>query len=106
MYAGHTPDTVNRSVAEAEIEFARRQIALRLPALNGRCVRAITCLYTNAPDGHFILDRHLALSSVLIVSPCSGHGFKFCPVIGEIVADLVERDETRHDIMPFRLSRL
>jgi sarcosine oxidase len=43
---------------------------------------------------------------VLMVSPCSGHGFKFCPVVGEIVADLVEHNETRHNLQPFRLERL
>jgi len=43
---------------------------------------------------------------VLIVSPCSGHGFKFCPVVGEILADLIERGEMRHNISPFRIARL
>jgi sarcosine oxidase len=42
---------------------------------------------------------------VLIVSPCSGHGFKFCGVVGEIVADLVTSGGTAHDISAFRLSR-
>jgi sarcosine oxidase len=40
-----------------------------------------------------------------VVSPCSGHGFKFCSVVGEIVADLVTGDATRHDISAFRLGR-
>jgi sarcosine oxidase len=44
-----------------------------------------TCLYTNTPDGHFVLDRR---GSVVIGSPCSGHGFKFAPLVGRILADL------------------
>jgi sarcosine oxidase len=101
-----TPNTVDRSVGEQEIEAARRTIASRIPALNGRCLHAVTCLYTNTPDGHFIVDRHPAHTNVLIVSPCSGHGFKFCPVIGEIVADFVERGTSRHNVDLFRLKRL
>lgn len=100
------PDTLDRTVSDAEIAAARDCISARVPALRGRCVRTATCLYTNTPDGHFLIDRHPSQPRVLIVSPCSGHGFKFCPVVGEIVADLVERNETRHNLQPFRLNRL
>ena len=101
-----TPDTSDRTVSDEEIATARGCISARVPALKGRCVRAVTCMYTNTPDGHFLIDRHPSQPQVLIVSPCSGHGFKFCPVVGEIVADLVERGETRHNLEPFRLNRL
>ena len=73
--------------------------------LNGRCLNAVTCLYTNTPDEHFLIDRHPAHPAVLIVSPCSGHGFKFCPVVGEIGADLIEHGKTQHPIGRFRLNR-
>ena len=101
-----TPDTIDRTVSDDEIAMARSCISTRVPALSGRCVRAVTCMYTNTPDGHFLMDRHPSQPQVMIVSPCSGHGFKFCPVVGEIVADLVERNETRHNLKPFRLERL
>ena len=101
-----TPDTLDRTVSEAEIAAARGCVSALIPALNGRCLNAVTCMYTNTPDEHFLLDRHPVHPQVLIVSPCSGHGFKFCPVIGEIVADLVAQGKTRHDINAFRLSRL
>lgn len=101
-----TPDTIDRSVSGEEIALARRSVSALLPALNGPCLRAVTCLYTNTPDEHFLIDRHPAHPQVLIVSPCSGHGFKFCPVIGELVADLVEHEKTRHPIALFRLDRL
>jgi sarcosine oxidase len=83
----------------------RQLLATRLPALNARCVATATCMYTNAPDGHFILDRHPRHDQVLVVSPCSGHGYKFAPVIGEVVADLVATGSTRHDIARFRVAR-
>jgi sarcosine oxidase len=99
------PEAIDRSVSEEEIALARRSVSALLPALNGRCLRAVTCMYTNTPDEHFLIDRHPRHAQVLIVSPCSGHGFKFCPVIGEIVADLVAQGKTRHDLSPFRLGR-
>lgn len=101
-----TPDTIDRNVSKEEINQARRSITSRLPALNGRFLRAVTCLYTNTPDGHFVIDCHPEHPQVLIVSPCSGHGFKFCPVVGEILADLIERAEMRHNISRFRFARL
>ena len=57
-------------------------------------------------DEHFVIDRDPGAPEVLLLSPCSGHGFKFASVVGEIVADLVERDATRHEIGLFRLGRL
>ena len=101
-----TPDAIDRQVAEQEIAAMRRCLANRIPSLGDRCLNAVTCMYTNAPDGHFVMDRHPAHPEVLIVSPCSGHGFKFCPVIGEIVADLLARDLTAHQIQLFRFDRL
>jgi sarcosine oxidase len=56
------------------------------------------CLYTNTTDEHFVVDLHPQHPNVAIASPCSGHGFKFASVIGEILADLAESGATRHDI--------
>jgi sarcosine oxidase len=64
------------------------------------------CLYTNTPDQHFLIDRDPDQPRVWIVSPCSGHGFKFASAIGEVVADLVSEGRSRFDLTPFRLSRL
>jgi sarcosine oxidase len=68
-------------------------------------VAAKTCLYTMAPDGDFILDRLPECPAIIIASPCSGHGFKFAPVIGEILADLAVAGTTAHDISRFTLAR-
>jgi sarcosine oxidase len=64
------------------------------------------CMFTNTPDEHFVLDHHPDHRQVVLASPCSGHGYKFCSVIGEILADLATRDGvTRHDIGFLRLTR-
>ena len=57
------------------------------------------------PDGDFLIDRLPGAPQVIVASPCSGHGFKFAPVIGEILADLATVGATRHDISRFRLER-
>ena len=57
------------------------------------------------PDGDFLIDRLPTAPQVIVASPCSGHGFKFAPVIGEILADLATHGATRHDIARFSLSR-
>lgn len=82
------------------VRFADR----KLPGLEGP-VDSTTCIYTNTPDGNFIIDFHPSDDRLLIVSACSGHGFKFSSVIGEIVGQLAETGSTAHDISLFRLSR-
>ncbi len=73
----------------------RAALADHIPAANGRLLAAKTCLYTMTPDGDFIIDRLPGAPNVVVASPCSGHGFKFAPVIGEIVADLATEGATR-----------
>jgi len=57
------------------------------------------------PDHDFIVDRMPDAPNIVVASPCSGHGFKFAPVIGEILADLATTGRARHDISRFRLGR-
>jgi sarcosine oxidase len=57
------------------------------------------------PDGDFIIDRLPGDDRVIVASPCSGHGFKFAPMIGEIIADLATTGTTSHDISRFSLRR-
>jgi sarcosine oxidase len=63
-------------------------------------------MFTNTSDNHFIIDVHPDYPQVSFASPCSGHGFKFASVVGEIMADLAEKGFTRHDTSLFRLDRL
>ncbi len=76
-----------------------------LPDLSPRCIQATTCLYTVTPDAGFVIDRHPEIPGVLLVSPCSGHGFKHSAAIGESVAEAVAEGRSRLDLSPFRLSR-
>jgi len=103
--AGADPDNLDRIVKESEIDLARRLLESFLPRAAGRLKSLAVCMYTNTPDEHFVLDFHPKYPQVLIVSPCSGHGFKFSPVIGEIAANLVTGQPTRFDLSLFRLSR-
>jgi sarcosine oxidase len=99
------PDRVDRLVSNADEALIRAAVAAHLPAVNGRLTAAKTCLYTMTPDGDFVIDRVPDAPAVIVASPCSGHGFKFAPVIGEILADLATTGATRHDISRFRLAR-
>ena len=99
------PDAHDPTVTPADEALMRAGIAEHLPAADGPLVGAKTCLYTMTPDGDFILDRLPACPQIVVASPCSGHGFKFAPLIGEILADLATTGTTEHDISRFRLSR-
>ncbi len=100
-------DAVRRTVDADEIESVRRVLREFLPDANGAWVTSTVCTYTNTPDFDFIIDVHPRhpRGQVLIVSACSGHGFKFAPAIGDILADLVIDGRTDVDLAPFRLPR-
>ncbi len=99
-------DSARRDV-DAEDERLLRQFAERyFPDGAGPTLAMRACLFTNTPDEHFVLDRHPEHPQVVLASPCSGHGYKFCSVVGEILADLATGDgATRHDIGFLRLGR-
>lgn len=98
-----TIDTVRREVAHVEAQEIRSALRRFLPAAEGTLRAATVCLYTNTEDEHFLIDRHPLHPQVLITSACSGHGFKFCPVIGELLADLAQNNQPRFDLSLFRL---
>jgi sarcosine oxidase len=75
----------------------------RLPWLGPEPVRTLSCLYTCTRGSRFVIDRHPGHDAVLIVSPCSGHGFKHSPAIGEAVAQWVTDGTPELDLAPFRL---
>ncbi|GJQ29003.1 MAG: N-methyltryptophan oxidase [Phycisphaerae bacterium] len=82
------PDTPSREPETAEVERVAEFLRRRVPGAAGPMLRAGACLYTNSPDGHFVLGMHPAHARVIVASPCSGHGFKFASVMGEVLADL------------------
>jgi sarcosine oxidase len=99
------PDAYDRTVSAADETLIRAAIAEHIPAANGRLIAAKTCLYTMTPDGNFLIDRLPGAPNIIVASPCSGHGFKFAPVVGEILADLATMGATRHEIARFSLGR-
>ena len=99
------PDALDRSWRAQDEEtlhdFARRCF----PKAAGRMLRMSVCMFTNSPDRHFIIGKHPQWPQVSFAAGFSGHGFKFCSVVGEVMADLAERGETLHDISPFAPAR-
>ncbi|HXH13491.1 MAG TPA: N-methyl-L-tryptophan oxidase [Alphaproteobacteria bacterium] len=99
------PDDMDRQAHRKDEDVLRRYTARYFPDAAGPTMSLKTCLFTNTPDEHFILDLHPSLPQVSIAAGFSGHGFKFCSVIGEIMADLAQHAESRHDLGLFRLKR-
>lgn len=93
-----TPRTVRRIVSDGEVAELRRVLDAYVPGAAGAVLRRVTCLYTMTPDGRFVLDRHPALPQVAFFAGCSGHAFKFAPVVGEVLADLALDGSTGHAI--------
>lgn len=99
-------DAVRREPDAADERLLRAFSDRYFPEGSGEVMALRTCLFTNAPDEDFVIDHHPDHPQVVLVSPCSGHGYKFCSVIGEIAADLASGDgRTRHDINFLRLQR-
>jgi len=100
-----TPDTIDRVVHAQEISELTARVAELLPVLAGTCLRTATCMYSNTPDRHFVIARHPQCADVTVACGFSGHGFKFVPVVGEILADLVIDRATDHPIALFDPQR-
>ncbi len=99
------PEAVDRTVGDGDVERVRAFLRRRMPLADGPLVHGEVCLYTNAPDDTFVIDRHPSAPGVAFASACSGHGFKFAPVIGEILADLALDGATAWPLEPFRADR-
>jgi sarcosine oxidase len=99
------PDAVDRVVGPADVERIRAFMRLRMPAADGPLANAKISLYTNTPDDTFVIDRHPSAPGVAFASACSGYGFKFAPVIGDILADLVTTGSSEWPIDAFRADR-
>ena len=100
-----SPESVDRRCHGEDEASVRRYLSRHLPAANGRLLDSAVCLYTNSPDKHFVVGRHPRLDNVFVAGGFSGHGFKFAPVIGEILADLVIDSSTEHEIGLFDPTR-
>jgi sarcosine oxidase len=99
------PDTISRKPTRADEEPLRELAERYFPDGAGPTLTLKTCLFELSPDEHFIVDGHPESELAVVGAGFSGHGFKFCSVIGEILADLALEGTTRHDIGLFGVDR-
>jgi sarcosine oxidase len=99
------PDDFDRAPQPADEELLRPFLQRYFPAGAGPTASLATCLFENSPDEHFLLDLHPDCPQAVVAAGFSGHGFKFCTVVGEIAADLALSGTTRHDVDFLRLAR-
>jgi sarcosine oxidase len=98
-------DTISREPTPRDEAVLREGIRRYFPEADGECLVLRACLFTNTPDEHFILDCLPGFPEVVVASPCSGHGYKFASVVGEILADLAMDRRAALDISLFGISR-
>lgn len=99
------PDQMNREPRSKDEEVLRAYAERYFPEGAGPTMRLATCMFTNTPDGHFILDTLPDKPQITVGAGFSGHGFKFASVIGEILADITIDGKTDYDTELFRLDR-
>ena len=99
------PDDPDRSTTPRDEAALRAFVERHLPEAAGTTEMLKACMFTNTPDEHFIIDRLPDAPQVTLAAGFSGHGYKFCSVVGEICAELAIDGSTRHDIGLFALSR-
>jgi sarcosine oxidase len=93
-----TARTIRREIEDVEIDFLRDVLDKYMPGASGPEMRRMTCMCTYTVDHNFIIDRHPEHPQVVFGCGFSGRGYKFAPVVGEILADLALDGKTRHDI--------
>ena len=107
MIESTTAETVARDVDPAEsAEMFATHVSGRLRGITAPAVNAATCLYTNAPGANFLIDCLPDLPNVIVVSACSGHGFKHSAAIGEAVAEMAITNAMQRVLLPFAAKRL
>ncbi|HEY3242327.1 MAG TPA: N-methyl-L-tryptophan oxidase, partial [Phycisphaerae bacterium] len=99
------PDGVDRNFTSEDEAPLRWFLSQHLPGANGRRLYHRVCLYTMTPDEDFVIDLHPRDPRIVIAGGFSGHGFKFGPIVGEILADLALTGRTQHAINRFHLAR-
>jgi sarcosine oxidase len=102
---GGEPDEISREPTLQDEEPLRAFAKRYFPDGAGPTLALKTCLFEPSPDEHFLIDRHPEAPAAVVGAGFSGHGYKFCSVVGEILADLALTGATRHDIELFRFSR-
>ncbi len=99
------PDAVPREVTPEDEAVVREGLRRYFPEADGPTMALKTCLFTNSPDEHFIVDRLPEAPQVCVAAGFSGHGYKFCSVMGEILAALALDGASAFDLRLFRATR-
>ena len=99
-------EAARAEVSPEEASYLHGTIERYVPAAAGALRNTSLCIYTRSPDEHFVVGLHPKASQLVIASPCSGHGFKFASVMGEILADLAQHRRTDRPIDLFQPKRL
>ena len=99
-------DAERAEVSAEEVAHLRGIVQSYVPAAAGALVNTSLCVYTRSPDEHFVVGLHPDAPQLVIASPCSGHGFKFASVMGEILADLAVARSTDRPIDLFKAERV
>lgn len=99
-----SPNDRDREPDEVYNEHINAYVKGRIPGL-GKATHSEVCLYTETPDEDFIIDAHPMCENLLIAAGFSGHGFKFCSLVGRIMCELTLLGKTKFDISPFRINR-
>jgi sarcosine oxidase len=95
------PDRLDREPRPADWERNAAFVRERLRGVEAEPALARVCMYANTPDEHFLIAPLPDAPEIVVVSACSGHGFKFMPVLGEVAVQLALDGSTRFDLGPF-----
>ena len=99
------PGDPDRTIDPGRLERLRVYASELMPGITGEILETTSCRYTMTPDEDFIIDHHPEHQQIVIASPCSSHGFKFAPVIGQMLADLAVNGTTPYPTARFSLDR-
>jgi sarcosine oxidase len=99
------PDTIDREPNSRDESMLRQAVERYFPDAAGPTLSMKACMFTNTPDEHFLIDRLKPDSAIVVAAGFTGHGFKFCSVVGEILADMAINGETQHNVGMFKIGR-
>ena len=99
------PDRLDREIHDSDYEAVTALVRKAIPGLDPTPVRGKACMYTNTPDGDFVIGRPPGTTRLIMLGPMAGHGFKFAAVVGSIGADLATEGSTMLPIDAFSPAR-
>ena len=99
------PSNPDQALHESDTRFAADFFSRHMPGVSPRALRHAICMYTMTPDEHFVIDRMIEHPRVSFAAGFSGHGFKFAPIVGSILADLALDGRTNEPIGFLSASR-